>query len=105
MVVEYLGQIGYMAETCVQGFLISTVQTIDKLRYTDKKIVLLGIGENGFYAERLLNDIGIEFYAYADNAPRFSQNDCTLRGKTVYSPYDLFDRDDIFCNSGCEERY
>lgn len=96
MIAEYLGQIGYKAETCVQGFLISMVRTLDELREMNKKIVLFGIGENGFYAEQLLRDVGIDIYAYADNTSRFSQEGRTLRGKKIYLSYDLFDKEDMY---------
>lgn len=96
MIAEYLGQIGYKADTCIQGFLVSIYHDISHLKAENKKIVLFGVGENGFYAEKLLDDIGIDIYCYADNSEKKFKEGCTLRGKKVYTPYDLFEREDIY---------
>lgn len=96
MTVEYLGQIGYKTDTCIQGFLVSIYQNIDYIKNGNKKVVLFGVGENGFYAEKLLNDVGIEIYCYADNFQKRFREGCTLREKKVYSPYELFGREDIY---------
>ena len=42
MIAEYLGQIGYKADTCIQGFLVSIYHDISHLKAENKKIVLFG---------------------------------------------------------------
>lgn len=88
MVLEYLNKIGYKNGKVMQGFLISLYTNIQELAKTDKKIIILGVCENGFYAEKLLQEVGIETYAYADNAQRLQGR--KIRGKQIYSPYEIF---------------
>lgn len=75
--VEYLGRIGYRHGELMQGFLVNLQIQLHKL--TDKKIVLLGVGENSVYAEMLLKNKNLEIFAYADNSRKLWGK--SLRGK------------------------
>lgn len=88
--VEYLGKIGYKFGKAMQAFLIHSFSA--KEMY-NKKIILLGVGENAFYAEMLLKQKGIEIFAYADNSKKVQGY---LRGKKVYSPFELFNNNDYY---------
>lgn len=78
----------------MDGFLINLNRDLKALSGCNKKIVLVGTGDNSFYAEKLLGEIGIQIYAYIDNLEKV-QGDF-LRGKQVYSPYDLFKEEDVY---------
>ena len=58
MIAKYLGKIGYKSGTVMQGFLVCTQSDIDQIIQEKRKIVILGVGENGFYAENLLPEYG-----------------------------------------------
>lgn len=89
--VEYLGKIGYKYGNAMQGLLIYTCSAEDMI---NKKIVLVGIGENSFYAETFLEKKGLEVFAYADNSQKLQGG--YLRGKRVYSPFELFGSDEYY---------
>lgn len=94
---EYLGRIGYQRGRIMQGVLIHTLCSKDM---KNKKVVLLGAGENSFYAEMLLKERGINVYAYADNSPKLQGT--SLRDKIIYSPYELFDDQYYFISTVLE---
>lgn len=95
MKIEYLDKIGYERGIPQGGFLIDVMGNgISDIKASEKKIVLLGVGENSFLAEMLLQRKGVEVHGYADNSTKVQMN--YLRGKQVLSPYDCFKRKDIY---------
>lgn len=91
--VDYLGKIGYIQGELRHGFLINMSQSMKNIK--NKKIILLGAAENSIYAEMLLKNNNIKVVAYADNSENVCGN--VLRGKKIYSPYELFeDRENYF---------
>lgn len=46
MIIEYLDRIGYRNGYALDGFLISLQNSIEEIRMSAKKIVLLGAGDN-----------------------------------------------------------
>lgn len=89
--IEYLGKIGYRNGNPMQGLIIYTSSEKDM---NDKKIVLVGVGENSFYMESFLKEKGIEIFAYADNSKKLQGG--YLRGKKIYSPFELFNCDEYY---------
>ncbi len=88
---EYLGRIGYKRGEMLQGLLIHTMsQHVMK----DKKVILFGAGMNAFYAETMLKEKGIELFGYVDNLEKLWGS--KLRGKSIYSPYELFKSDEYY---------
>lgn len=94
MKLEFLGRIGYRAGQSLDGFLISLNQDIENLTKCNKKIVIVGTGDNCFFAEKLLEEKGIKIHAYADNLSRVQGS--ILRGRKIYSLYDLFKDKDVY---------
>ena len=95
MKIEYLDKIGYIRGGLQGGFLIDmTGCGIDSIKKSGKKIVLLGVGENAFFAETLLLRRGVAVYGYADNSAKLQGK--FLRGKEIGNPYDLFEREDVY---------
>lgn len=90
--IEYLGRIGYRHGKLMQGFLVNTKLHLKEIR--NKKIVLLGLGENCTYAEKLLGHRNIKIHAYADNSKELWGK--TLGEGRIYSPYELFDNDEYY---------
>lgn len=66
--IEYLGRTGYWRGRLLQGFLIHTKIRLSELK--DKKVILLGAGDNSVYAENLLAAEGVSVFAYADNSKK-----------------------------------
>lgn len=75
--VDYLGKIGFRKGMAMQGFLVNTQMCLQEIR--NKKVVLLGMGENSIYAEMLLREKKIQIFAYADNSTKIQGK--ILRGK------------------------
>lgn len=95
MKIEYLDKIGYTRGGLQSGFLIDMMGCgIGGIKKSGKKIILLGVGENGAFAEMLLLRRGIEVYGYADNSAKLQGR--FLRGKEICNPYDLFKREDVY---------
>lgn len=94
MIAKYLGKIGYKSGTVMQGFLVCTQSDIDQIIQEKRKIVILGVGENGFYAEKLLQEYGGTIYAFADNSERIQNQ--KIRKRKIYSPYELFGNNEYY---------
>lgn len=82
---EYLGRTGFWNGRCMQGFLINTQINLSEIK--EKKVILVGVGDNSVYAENLLAANGINVFAYADNSKKLWGK--IIRGKKIYSLYDL----------------
>ncbi len=92
MKLENMGKIWYRGGRYTQGFLLSMCSELKEIK--EKKVVILGCGEEGFTATNLLRDLGIEIYCYADNSVKVQGT--MLRGKKICSPYELFGEDVYF---------
>lgn len=91
--IEYLGRTGYWRGRLLQGFLIHTKIRLSELK--DKKVILLGAGDNSVYAENLLAAEGVSVFAYADNSKKLCVGG-GIRGKEIFSPYELFDNNEYY---------
>lgn len=95
MKLEYLGKTVYRKQNLMQGFYIGIKADLEMLKESKKKIVLFGgTGDNGFFAETLLAQKGVNVYGYADNSAKLQGK--TLRGKIIYSPYEIINNDEFF---------
>lgn len=95
MKIDYLDRIGYIRGNLYSGFLIDLMGNgIDDIKKSGKKIILLGAGENGFFAEMLLKKKGMEIYGYADKSIKIQGR--FLRGRQILNPYDCFRREDVY---------
>lgn len=89
MKIEYLDRIGYIRGRIQSGFLVDMMgDGIKDIINSEKKVILLGVGENCFFAEMLLYKKGLEVYGYADNSIKCQGQ--FLRGKQIFNPYECF---------------
>ena len=95
MILEYLGNIAYKGDrAAICGFLAGIEYDIKSIIESKKKVIILGCGENSYYAEKMLNEKGIEVYAFVDNSKKMQG--VNLRGKIVQSPYEFFYDNDAY---------
>lgn len=95
MKVEYLGKTVYRRQCLMQGFYVGIESDLEAIKKNEKQIVLFGgTGDNGFIAESLLAQRGIYISGYADNAEKLQGK--MLRGKKIFSPYEVLNRDEFF---------
>ena len=65
MRVEYLDRIGYIRGELRSGFIIDVMgDGIGDIIKSGKKVILIGAGENSFFAETLLLGKGITVWIY-----------------------------------------
>jgi 2-polyprenyl-3-methyl-5-hydroxy-6-metoxy-1,4-benzoquinol methylase len=94
MKAEYLGSVGYCKGEKRQAFYVGIQGGCDYIKSLDKDIVLFGVGENACAVEMMLNINGIAIDYYVDNSEKL--HGTKLRGKKIYSPYEIFQRKDVF---------
>lgn len=88
MIIEKLDIISYRQGKSYYGFMIGLAGGVEYIKKSNKKIVILGTGDNAFFAERLLIDRGIRIDCFADNNPDLKNR--TIHGVPVYYTYELF---------------
>lgn len=91
MVAEYLGKLFYRNGKPLEGFLVGMRHCIDDIVNMNKKIIVTGVGENGFLAVYMLERQGAAIYGYADNNEKLQGK--RFMDKTIYSPYQIFSED------------
>ena len=89
MIIESLGKLWYGNARCFHGFLLSMKSELKDIK--NKKIVILGCGQEGYVLSNLLKNLGVEIYAYVDNSLRIQ--DKQFGNIKIASPYDYFDSD------------
>lgn len=95
MRVEYLDRIGYIRGELRSGFIIDIMgDGINDIIKSGKKVILIGAGENSFFAETLLLGKGITVYGYADNSRKLQGK--FLRGKKILCPYACYQWEDAY---------
>lgn len=94
MKLMFIEEVGFLAHRPQGLFCLDVGEGVANAVKENKKIVLIGLGINSYYAEKYLEKERIDIFAYADNS--LVRQRYLYKGKKVYSPYELFERKDIY---------
>lgn len=93
MVIEYLGNTGYVQGRELNAYLVGMDDNILSLQEKNK-VVLIGAGEDGYVAKKALNDNGVVVWKFADNNTKLSNR--FIDGTEIESLDDLLKDEDIY---------
>ncbi len=89
MILEWLSNVGYRRGHEMNAYLLGMNCGFKQLK--NKKVFLFGAGENGFLAQTILQNQGIEIAGFIDNNEALIGKN--IAGKKIFSLYDLVNED------------